>query len=193
MRRARRAAYELRALGNDDRGAPGAPRFRRPRRGTLDRLRRRDPRCPVRRDGRRPGGAAGGAWRRHRGAYGHRLSVHPRGGRWAAITPRFQQEALRCSDTVLLETAPGHAIRCVAEPLPRRLRARAGTTEGRRTLARGDRPSPGIEEHRPAPHRLEGPGPGRGRSGRLAAGRNPRGRAVRPGHVHDRATRLPAR
>ena len=34
----------------------------------------------------------------------------------SAITPRFQQEALRCSDTVLLETAPGHAIRCVPSP-----------------------------------------------------------------------------
>jgi acyl transferase domain-containing protein/NAD(P)H-dependent flavin oxidoreductase YrpB (nitropropane dioxygenase family)/NAD(P)-dependent dehydrogenase (short-subunit alcohol dehydrogenase family) len=34
----------------------------------------------------------------------------------SAITPRFQQEALRCSDTVLLETAPGHAIRCLPSP-----------------------------------------------------------------------------
>jgi acyl transferase domain-containing protein/NAD(P)H-dependent flavin oxidoreductase YrpB (nitropropane dioxygenase family)/NAD(P)-dependent dehydrogenase (short-subunit alcohol dehydrogenase family) len=34
----------------------------------------------------------------------------------SAITPRFQQEALRCSDTVLLETAPGHAIRCAPTP-----------------------------------------------------------------------------
>jgi acyl transferase domain-containing protein/NAD(P)H-dependent flavin oxidoreductase YrpB (nitropropane dioxygenase family)/NAD(P)-dependent dehydrogenase (short-subunit alcohol dehydrogenase family) len=33
-----------------------------------------------------------------------------------AITPRFQQEALRCSETVLLETAPGHAIRCAPSP-----------------------------------------------------------------------------
>jgi acyl transferase domain-containing protein/NAD(P)H-dependent flavin oxidoreductase YrpB (nitropropane dioxygenase family)/NAD(P)-dependent dehydrogenase (short-subunit alcohol dehydrogenase family) len=33
-----------------------------------------------------------------------------------AITPRFQQEALRCNDTVLLETAPGHAIRCAPSP-----------------------------------------------------------------------------
>ena len=33
-----------------------------------------------------------------------------------AITSRFQQEALSCSDTVLLETAPGHAIRCVPSP-----------------------------------------------------------------------------
>lgn len=33
-----------------------------------------------------------------------------------AIVPRFQQEALRCDDTVLLETAPGHAIRCIKTP-----------------------------------------------------------------------------
>jgi 3-oxoacyl-(acyl-carrier-protein) synthase/NAD(P)H-dependent flavin oxidoreductase YrpB (nitropropane dioxygenase family) len=29
-----------------------------------------------------------------------------------AILPRFQQEAMRCERTVLLETAPGHATRC---------------------------------------------------------------------------------
>ncbi|MCA9186037.1 MAG: acyltransferase domain-containing protein, partial [Planctomycetales bacterium] len=33
-----------------------------------------------------------------------------------AIVPRFQQEALQCRDTVLLETGPGHAIRCVKTP-----------------------------------------------------------------------------
>jgi acyl transferase domain-containing protein/NAD(P)H-dependent flavin oxidoreductase YrpB (nitropropane dioxygenase family)/NAD(P)-dependent dehydrogenase (short-subunit alcohol dehydrogenase family) len=33
-----------------------------------------------------------------------------------AIVPRFQQEALRCVDTVLLQTAPGHAIRCAPTP-----------------------------------------------------------------------------
>ena len=33
-----------------------------------------------------------------------------------AIVPRYQQEALRCQDTVLLETGPGHAIRCVPTP-----------------------------------------------------------------------------
>jgi acyl transferase domain-containing protein/NAD(P)H-dependent flavin oxidoreductase YrpB (nitropropane dioxygenase family)/NAD(P)-dependent dehydrogenase (short-subunit alcohol dehydrogenase family)/acyl carrier protein len=33
-----------------------------------------------------------------------------------AIAPRYQQEALRCQDTVLLETGPGHAIRCIATP-----------------------------------------------------------------------------
>ncbi|MFM8273965.1 MAG: beta-ketoacyl synthase N-terminal-like domain-containing protein, partial [Gemmata sp.] len=33
-----------------------------------------------------------------------------------AITERFQQEALGCGDTVLLETGPGHAIRCIPTP-----------------------------------------------------------------------------
>lgn len=33
-----------------------------------------------------------------------------------AITERFQQEALRCGETVLLETGPGHAIRCIPTP-----------------------------------------------------------------------------
>jgi acyl transferase domain-containing protein/NAD(P)H-dependent flavin oxidoreductase YrpB (nitropropane dioxygenase family)/NAD(P)-dependent dehydrogenase (short-subunit alcohol dehydrogenase family) len=33
-----------------------------------------------------------------------------------AIVPRFQEAALRCSDTVLLQTAPGHAIRCIPTP-----------------------------------------------------------------------------
>ncbi len=29
---------------------------------------------------------------------------------------RFQQESLKCGDTVLLETGPGHAIRCIPTP-----------------------------------------------------------------------------
>ncbi|AWM36377.1 Phenolphthiocerol synthesis polyketide synthase type I Pks15/1 [Gemmata obscuriglobus] len=33
-----------------------------------------------------------------------------------AITARFQKEALACGDTVLLETGPGHAIRCIPTP-----------------------------------------------------------------------------
>ncbi|MFO0845675.1 MAG: beta-ketoacyl synthase N-terminal-like domain-containing protein [Gemmataceae bacterium] len=33
-----------------------------------------------------------------------------------AIVERFQQEALGCTDTALLQTAPGHAIRCVPTP-----------------------------------------------------------------------------
>jgi len=33
-----------------------------------------------------------------------------------AITTRFQNEALACADTALLETGPGHAIRCIPTP-----------------------------------------------------------------------------
>ncbi len=33
-----------------------------------------------------------------------------------AITSLFQKEALACGDTVLLETGPGHAIRCIPNP-----------------------------------------------------------------------------
>ena len=33
-----------------------------------------------------------------------------------AILPAFQKEALHCSRTVLLETGPGHAVRCVPTP-----------------------------------------------------------------------------
>lgn len=33
-----------------------------------------------------------------------------------AIVPRFQEEALKCHETVLLETGPGHAIRCINSP-----------------------------------------------------------------------------
>jgi acyl transferase domain-containing protein/NAD(P)H-dependent flavin oxidoreductase YrpB (nitropropane dioxygenase family)/NAD(P)-dependent dehydrogenase (short-subunit alcohol dehydrogenase family) len=33
-----------------------------------------------------------------------------------AIVPRYQQEVLQCRDTVLLETGPGHAIRCIPTP-----------------------------------------------------------------------------
>ncbi len=33
-----------------------------------------------------------------------------------AILPQFQKEALRCTETALLETAPGHATRCAVTP-----------------------------------------------------------------------------
>lgn len=33
-----------------------------------------------------------------------------------AIVPRFQKEALSCHETVLLQTGPGHAIRCIKTP-----------------------------------------------------------------------------
>jgi acyl transferase domain-containing protein/NAD(P)H-dependent flavin oxidoreductase YrpB (nitropropane dioxygenase family)/NAD(P)-dependent dehydrogenase (short-subunit alcohol dehydrogenase family) len=52
-----------------------------------------------------------------------------------AIVPRYQQEALRCQDTVLLETGPGHAIRCIATPY-----AETFEQEKRRLQAEGRKP-----------------------------------------------------
>jgi acyl transferase domain-containing protein/NAD(P)H-dependent flavin oxidoreductase YrpB (nitropropane dioxygenase family)/NAD(P)-dependent dehydrogenase (short-subunit alcohol dehydrogenase family)/acyl carrier protein len=80
-----------------------------------------------------------------------------------AIVPRYQQEAIRCQDTVLLETGPGHAIRCIATPY-----AETFEQEKRRLQSEGRKPdeirealealnvgrlrvaSKGID--RPAPH-----------------------------------------
>jgi acyl transferase domain-containing protein/NAD(P)H-dependent flavin oxidoreductase YrpB (nitropropane dioxygenase family)/NADP-dependent 3-hydroxy acid dehydrogenase YdfG len=52
-----------------------------------------------------------------------------------AITARFQQEALACGDTVLLETGPGHAIRCIPTPY-----ADAFEAEKRKLQAEGKSP-----------------------------------------------------
>ncbi|MFD5513447.1 SDR family NAD(P)-dependent oxidoreductase [Streptomyces sp. NPDC127051] len=53
-----------------------------------------------------------------------------------AVTPRFQQAAVECADTVLLHTAPGHATRCADTPYARtfeetRQRLSQGGTEPR--------------------------------------------------------------
>jgi acyl transferase domain-containing protein/NAD(P)H-dependent flavin oxidoreductase YrpB (nitropropane dioxygenase family)/NAD(P)-dependent dehydrogenase (short-subunit alcohol dehydrogenase family)/acyl carrier protein len=52
-----------------------------------------------------------------------------------AITERFQTEALACGDTVLLETGPGHAIRCIPTPY-------AETFESEKRRLRGEGKSP---------------------------------------------------
>jgi acyl transferase domain-containing protein/NAD(P)H-dependent flavin oxidoreductase YrpB (nitropropane dioxygenase family)/NAD(P)-dependent dehydrogenase (short-subunit alcohol dehydrogenase family) len=49
-----------------------------------------------------------------------------------AILPRFQQEIIGCRKTTLLETAPGHAVRCVDTPFTRTFRQ-----ERQRLLASG--------------------------------------------------------
>jgi acyl transferase domain-containing protein/NAD(P)H-dependent flavin oxidoreductase YrpB (nitropropane dioxygenase family)/NAD(P)-dependent dehydrogenase (short-subunit alcohol dehydrogenase family)/acyl carrier protein len=53
-----------------------------------------------------------------------------------AIVPRYQQEALRCHDTVLLETGPGHAIRCIDTPY-----AEVFEQEKRRLQSEGGNPN----------------------------------------------------
>jgi acyl transferase domain-containing protein/NAD(P)H-dependent flavin oxidoreductase YrpB (nitropropane dioxygenase family)/NAD(P)-dependent dehydrogenase (short-subunit alcohol dehydrogenase family)/acyl carrier protein len=52
-----------------------------------------------------------------------------------AITERFQKAALACDDTVLLETGPGHAIRCIPTPYADTFEA-----EKRRLQAEGKSP-----------------------------------------------------
>jgi acyl transferase domain-containing protein/NAD(P)H-dependent flavin oxidoreductase YrpB (nitropropane dioxygenase family) len=52
-----------------------------------------------------------------------------------AITDRFQQAAFACGDTVLLETGPGHAIRCIPTPY-----AEAFEAEKRRLRGEGKSP-----------------------------------------------------
>ena len=52
-----------------------------------------------------------------------------------AITERFQQEALGCEATTLLETGPGHAIRCIPTPY-----AETFASEKRRLQAAGKSP-----------------------------------------------------
>ncbi len=52
-----------------------------------------------------------------------------------AIVPRYQQAALGCQDTVLLETGPGHAIRCIPTPY-----AETFEQEKRRLQSEGRKP-----------------------------------------------------
>lgn len=52
-----------------------------------------------------------------------------------AIVSRYQQEAIRCQETVLLETGPGHAIRCIDTPY-----ADTFEQEKRRLQAEGRKP-----------------------------------------------------
>jgi acyl transferase domain-containing protein/NAD(P)H-dependent flavin oxidoreductase YrpB (nitropropane dioxygenase family)/NAD(P)-dependent dehydrogenase (short-subunit alcohol dehydrogenase family)/acyl carrier protein len=52
-----------------------------------------------------------------------------------AITAQFQKEALACGETVLLETGPGHAIRCIPTPY-----AETFETEKARLKAEGKSP-----------------------------------------------------
>jgi acyl transferase domain-containing protein/NAD(P)H-dependent flavin oxidoreductase YrpB (nitropropane dioxygenase family)/NAD(P)-dependent dehydrogenase (short-subunit alcohol dehydrogenase family)/acyl carrier protein len=56
-----------------------------------------------------------------------------------AITARFQQEALKCGETVLLESGPGHSIRCIPTPYAETFEAEKTRlqTEGRSPLEVG--------------------------------------------------------
>ena len=104
-----------------------------------------------------------------------------------AITAAFQDAAVACDGTVLLETSPGHATRCVASEYVGAFAARkaelvAAGTDVARHVDRAGGPQP-----RPPAHRGQGD---RARGGRPAHRRR-RGPAAR-GHVHDRPGGGPA-
>ena len=129
VRRPRRPAHQLRALGHDDRrAARGAPTdaSRLPRA-----VRRRHPR---RRSAAMVAAAAAAAGRarrpRRRADRARPTCSRARRPSAGAITPLFQERAIAAVDTVLLESGPGHATRCLPSPFveqfeAERLRLRA--------------------------------------------------------------------
>ena len=159
--------------------ASGAPRFGGPGE-ELDRLRRRDPRCPVGRDGRRPGRAAaergvavGRSWAPPICSPARRSMGRP--------SPRFQQEAC-----VLRHRAsgngPGHAIRCVPSPYRDDFeRERTMKAEG---LAPRRSRALELSSNRPAPHRLQGVD----RAGQTAPGGSSCPRSIRTSSTHGACT-----
>jgi hypothetical protein len=63
------------------------------------------------------GRAAGGAGCQNRRTNGNGLFVHARSRCYRCNTCRsFQAQALEHTDTILLETAPGHETRCIESP-----------------------------------------------------------------------------
>ncbi len=113
-----------------------------------------------------------------------------------AITEAFQRAALTGTSTVLLESGPGHATRCLPSPFVDDFaaeRLRLLTEDARPGRASG---SARAAEHRPAAHRRQGHRPQPRACERSAcpeARRARRRAAVAPGPVHDRAGRRDAR
>ena len=183
VRRPRRAALELRAVGGADRAA--ARRTRTPR-GAPRAVRRRHPRRPLGRDGRRAGRAAGGAGREDRRADGHRLPVHRARPSRAAPSSRGSRRR-RSTASAPCCWRPRRATPPAA-PRPTYVRAferRAGAARGRGRRRRGGLGGARAAEPRPAAHRREGP-----RAATAAAlVAVDAGRAAARGHVHDRPGR----
>ena len=78
------------------------------------------------------GGRPGGAGSEDRHPDGHRLSLHARGRGHRCHRSALPGEALRCAETVLLETGPGHQVRVSPTPFVDRFDA-----ERMRLLAEG--------------------------------------------------------
>ena len=95
-----------------------------------------------------------------------------------AIVPRFQDEVLRCEETVLLESGPGHQVRVSPTPFVARFEEERKRLRGRGAIGRGNPRGPGGPERRPAPSRHQGDRPRPG--GRLPARRRSATNTRRP-------------
>jgi NAD(P)H-dependent flavin oxidoreductase YrpB (nitropropane dioxygenase family) len=116
-------------------------------------VRGRRPRRALGRDGGGDGRAARGARREGRRAPGHRVPLH-RGGRVDGRDPAgFQREAIDCEQTVLLETAPGHATRCAETDYVRAFVAEKRRLEARANPDRRGVGRPRAAQPRPPAHR----------------------------------------
>ena len=190
VRRPRRPARQLRAVGGADRACcwrlPATTRRRAARA-----LRRRHPRRALGGDGRRPGRAR---WPRAGRAIGVLMGTAYLFTEEAVAArrhqPRLPGAGLACERTVLLETAPGHATRCAETPFVDAFQRRPR----RRLAADGRRPREivgraGAAQPRPAAGRRQGPRAATATSWSTVDEDEQRAR----GHVHDRPGRRPAR
>jgi hypothetical protein len=156
------------------------------------------------------GGGDGGAARRAEVRIGVLVGtaylVHRGGGAGGAIVDTFQQEAVRCARTVLMESGPGHAIRCADTPyyetfreLKRQLLARPAAGRGQAELEKmnlGRLRSP--RRNRPPSPRTRRTGPvwcrwSPSSSGSTACSRSARRRSCASASPHRRAAREIAR
>ena len=195
MRRPRRTAHELRALGVDAAG-PARASFRP---GTTD--------CHVLfaggiHDARSAAMVAAAA--NAASEHGIRIGVligtaylfTHEAVQAGAITETFQQASVAAAETVTLESGPGHATRCLPSPFAEHFAAEKQRLQRGGRRRRGAAPAARGAEHRPAADRVEGHRAQprlRDRSDRAEADRDRPRPPVGRGHVHDRPGRDAAR
>ena len=76
--------------------------------------------------------------------------------RTGAIVSKFQDVAIDCDQTALVESGPGHAIRCAETDYVQFFADRKQQLSSRWSTHRGDSRGTGGAEHGPAPDRLQG-------------------------------------
>ena len=192
VRRPRRAAHELRAVGHDDAGpARGAAARRTPTATSCSPAASTTRGRPRWSPPSRPQPASAGSGSASCSAPPTCSRARP--PRPARSRPLFQEAAIAASDTVLLESGPGHATRCLPLAVRRALRGRAAPAARGRGRRRGAARAARGAEHRPAADRREGRRPASAGSRGAPAARSwsssTPSDAVGAGHVHDRPGR----